>query len=166
MECFFNRFLSSSSSSPSLSLSATTLTSSEAAAAAAAVSTAADLEERVPRAGLGTWAGWLGARKELVSRPELGESGTCNINMNSQRYTVQRLPTTPFSLVLCKEYFDYPIHRETLTQYITLTRGERGDCTAILYSVVFTLTSCIVPCVRLVTKSPKVRPLLICSISL
>jgi hypothetical protein len=86
MECCFNRSAFSSSSS-SLSLSATTLTSSEAAAAASTA--AADLEERVPRAGLGTWAGWLGARKELVSRPELGESGTYNINMNGQRYTAK-----------------------------------------------------------------------------
>ncbi len=43
---------------------------------------------------------------------------------------IQRLPTTPFSLVLRKEYLT--VHRETLTQYITFKRGgERGVCTRI-----------------------------------
>jgi hypothetical protein len=44
----------------------------------------------------------------------------------------ERLPTTPFSLVFPKEYF------EALTQYITFSRGGRGE-SVLLYSVVFQL---------------------------
>jgi hypothetical protein len=68
----------------------------------------------------------------------------------------QILPTTPFSLVLRKEYFDCP-QRDTLT----FKRGEaRGVCTLVLCSLA-TVMSCIDPSVRIVTKSTKVGPLLI-----
>ncbi len=56
--------------------------------------------------------------------------------------------------------------RETRTQYITINRGGRREfCTLVLRSLA-TLTSCIDPSERIVTKSPKVGPLLIFSISL
>jgi len=71
-------------------------------------------------------------------------------------------------------YRDYPllfsvaqrniltVHRETLTQYITL---KGGICILVLCRHA-TVTSCIDPSVRIVTKSPKVqRPLLIISVS-
>ncbi len=55
---------------------------------------------------------------------------------------------------------------ERLTQYITfLKRRERRVCTLVLCSLT-TVTFCIDPPVRIVTKSPKVEPLLIFSISL
>ncbi len=74
---------------------------------------------------------------------------------------IQRLPTTPFSLVLRKEYFT--VHRETLTQYSTFKRGGEGSLfSCILYSLA-TVMPCINALVRIVTKSPKVRPLLIFS---
>jgi hypothetical protein len=44
---------------------------------------------------------------------------------------IQRLPTNPFSLELCKEYFI--VHRETLTQYITFKRGGRGESVLLYY---------------------------------
>jgi hypothetical protein len=56
------------------------------------------------------------------------------------------------------------VHRETLTQYITFKRGGRGE-SLLLYSLAIE-TYCIDPSVRIVTKSPKVRPLLIFSIYL
>jgi len=73
---------------------------------------------------------------------------------------MQRLPTTPFSLVLHKEYFDCP--RETLTQYITFKRGrERGVFTPVLCCLA-TVMSCIDAAVwRIVTKSPQVGSLII-----
>ncbi len=52
----------------------------------------------------------------------------------------------------------WTVLRETLTQYITFNRGEEKG----LYSSTLgTLMSCIDPSVRIVTKSPKVGPLLI-----
>jgi hypothetical protein len=55
---------------------------------------------------------------------------------------------------------------ETLTQYITFNiGGERGVSTIVFCSLA-TVLSCIGPSVRIVTKSPKVGPLLIFSISL
>ncbi len=58
------------------------------------------------------------------------------------------------------------VHRETLTQYITFKRGgEREVCTLVLGSLA-TGTSCIDASVRLVSKPPKVGPLLIFYISL
>jgi hypothetical protein len=53
------------------------------------------------------------------------------------------------------------VHRETLTQYITLKKVE-----SLVVSSLATVTSCIYLSVRIVTKSPKVGPLLIFSISL
>jgi hypothetical protein len=53
----------------------------------------------------------------------------------NQRYTVQRLPTTSFSVVLRKEYSILTAHRETLTQYITFKRVGRGK-SVLLHSVV------------------------------
>jgi hypothetical protein len=50
--------------------------------------------------------------------------------------------------------------RETLTQYITFIRGERGVCTLLLCSLT-TLLSCIDPSERISDKIPKVGPLLI-----
>ncbi len=51
--------------------------------------------------------------------------------------------------------------RETLTQYITFTRGGRGE-SVLLYCVVLQpcFLFCIDPSMRIVTKSPKVGPLL------
>jgi hypothetical protein len=49
--------------------------------------------------------------------------------------------------------------------HFTEKRGERGVCTFVLSSLA-TVTSCIYLSVRIVTKSPKVGPLLIFSISL
>jgi hypothetical protein len=48
-----------------------------------------------------------------------------------QRYSIQRLPTTLFLLVLLKEYFDYP-ERDSNAVYITFNRGRRGES---LYSL-------------------------------
>ncbi len=61
------------------------------------------------------------------------------------------------------------VHRETLSQYITFKRGGREEsvllsCT--LYSSLTTVMSCVDLSMRIVTKSPKVGPLLIFSISL
>ncbi len=60
------------------------------------------------------------------------------------------------------------VHRETLTQYITFKRGgERGVYTGTLVLCCLAImTSCIDASVRIVTKSPKVGPLLIFSNSL
>ncbi len=69
------------------------------------------------------------------------------------------LLTTPFSLVLCKEYFDCS------QRNITFKSGGRGE-SVLFYFVVLTVTSCIDTSVRIVTKSPKMEPLLIFSISL
>jgi hypothetical protein len=56
--------------------------------------------------------------------------------------------------------------RETLTQYITFNRGGRRE-SVLCYSVVLQpYMSCLDPSERTVTKSPKVGPLLIFSISL
>ncbi len=56
------------------------------------------------------------------------------------------------------------VHRETLTQYITYKRGG-GDVGSLysftMYPSLATVTSCIDLSVRIVTKSPKVGPLLI-----
>ncbi len=65
--------------------------------------------------------------------------------------------------MLCKEYVDCPQRDSHAVHYI-LKRGERGVCTLVLCSLA-TVTSCIDPSVRIVTKSPKGRPLLIFSIS-
>jgi hypothetical protein len=59
------------------------------------------------------------------------------------------------------------VHRDTLTQYITFKKGGKG----ILYCILVrgsleTETPYIDPSVRILTKSPKVGPLLIFSISL
>jgi hypothetical protein len=78
------------------------------------------------------------------------------------RRDIQRLPKTPFSLVLARNILT--VHRETLTQYVTFKRGSRGVCTLVLCSLA-TDMSCIDPSGRIVTKSPKVGPLLIFSIS-
>ncbi len=76
-----------------------------------------------------------------------------------------RLPTTPFSLVLRKDILT--VHRVTLTQYGTLhlKEGERWVCTLVLCSLA-TVTSWIDPSVQIVTKSPKIGPLFLFSISL
>jgi hypothetical protein len=56
--------------------------------------------------------------------------------------------------------------RETLTRSsLHLIEGEEGICTPVLYSLA-TVTSCIDPSVRIMTKSPKSEPLLTFSISL
>ncbi len=53
-----------------------------------------------------------------------------NTEVESQRYT-EIIPTTPFSLVLRKEYFT--VLRETLTQYITwFTRGGRRESVLVM----------------------------------
>jgi hypothetical protein len=81
-----------------------------------------------------------------------------------QRY-IQRLPTTPFSLVLRKEYFDCPQRDSHAVHYIQ-KRGEERVYALVACSLA-TVTSCIDASVRIETKSPKVRgPLLIFSISL
>jgi hypothetical protein len=49
---------------------------------------------------------------------------------------IQRLPTTTFSLVLRKEYFDCP--QRDYAPYITFNRGGRGE-SVLLYSVVLLL---------------------------
>jgi hypothetical protein len=56
------------------------------------------------------------------------------------------------------------VHRETLTQYITFKRGGRGEsvCTLVFCSLA-TVTSSIDASVRIVTKPPKVGPLLVFS---
>jgi hypothetical protein len=67
-----------------------------------------------------------------------------NISLTlAQSRDIQRLPTTSFSLVLRKEYFDCP------QKYSLLA----------VHNIV-TVMSCIDPSVRIVTKSPKVGPLL------
>jgi hypothetical protein len=73
-------------------------------------------------------------------------------------------PRPTFSLVLRKEYFDCP-QRDSHAMHYILKRGERGVCTFVLCSLA-TVMSCIDASVRIVTKSPKVGPLLIFSISL
>jgi hypothetical protein len=61
---------------------------------------------------------------------------------------------------------DLTVLTETFTQYITFNRGgERGVSTLVVCSLA-TVLSCIDPSVRIVTKSPKVGPLLIFSVSL
>ncbi len=54
------------------------------------------------------------------------------------------------------------VHRETLTQYPTLHLKERGGCTLVLCSLA-NVMSCMDLSVRIVSKSPKVGPLLIFS---
>jgi hypothetical protein len=77
-----------------------------------------------------------------------------------------RLHTTPLSLVLRKEYFDYPQRDSHAVHYIQ-KRGEMGVCTLVLCTgILANVLSSIDPSLRIVTKSPKVRPLLIFSISL
>ncbi len=70
--------------------------------------------------------------------------------------------------MLRKEYFDCP-QRDSHTVHVPVhyisKRGERGVCTLLLCSLA-TVMSCIDPSVRIVTKSPKVGPLLIVSVSL
>jgi hypothetical protein len=56
------------------------------------------------------------------------------------------------------------VYRETLTEYITFKRGGAGEGS--LYSCTPSLASCIGLFVRIVTKSSRVGPLLIFSISL
>ncbi len=86
---------------------------------------------------------------------------------------LQRLSTTPFSLVLRKEYFDQRYvgisdfdcpQRDSRAVHYNLKRGIEV-CTLVLCSLA-TVTSCIDASVRIVTKSPKMGPLLIFSISL
>ncbi len=61
------------------------------------------------------------------------------IAINASTRDIQRLPTTPFSLVSRKEYFNIvTVHRETLTQYITFKRGGRTE-SVLLHSVVLHL---------------------------
>jgi hypothetical protein len=79
---------------------------------------------------------------------------------------IQRLPTTPFSLMLRKEYFNCPKRDSHAVRYI-LKRGVRRVCTLVLFSLAHvTVTSCIDAALPIVTKSPKVGPLLIFSIFL
>jgi hypothetical protein len=76
---------------------------------------------------------------------------------------IRRLSTTPFSLVLRREYFDCPQRDSYAVHYIySMGRGSLYSCTLCLVTV----TSCIDASVRIVTKSPKVGPLLIYSPSL
>ncbi len=77
---------------------------------------------------------------------------------------IKRLLVTPFSLVLRRKYFDCPQRDSHAVHYIK-KRGEKGVCTLVLYSLA-TVTSCIDASVRIVTKSPKVGPLLIFSTSM
>ncbi len=67
---------------------------------------------------------------------------------------IQRLSTTPFSLVLHKEYFDCP-QRESHAAHYIKKMGEGGE-SGLLYSVVLQLWR---PCVRIVTKIPVVLQL-------
>ncbi len=75
---------------------------------------------------------------------------------------IQRLPMTPFSSVLRKEYLDCP---QIDSHAVHLKEGGEGSLTLVLSSLA-TMTSCIDLSVRIVTKSPKVGSLLIFSISL
>ncbi len=77
-----------------------------------------------------------------------------------QSRDIQRLPTTPFSVVLRKEYFDCPQRNSH-----SFKRGGERVCNLVLCSLA-TVMSCIDDSVWIVTKSPKVGPLLIFSISL
>jgi hypothetical protein len=70
----------------------------------------------------------------------------------------------PLLFSVGKEYFDSPQRDSHAVHYI-LKRGERGVCTLVLCSLA-TVISCIDTSVQIVTKSPKVGPLLIFSISL
>jgi hypothetical protein len=70
----------------------------------------------------------------------------------------------PFSLMLLKEYFDYPQRDSHAVHYIQ-KRGNRGVCTLVLRSLA-TVMSCIDAFLWIFTKSPKVEPLLIFSVSL
>ncbi len=74
------------------------------------------------------------------------------------RYTCRDYPRPP-SLKCCARNI-LTVHRETLTQYCTLHFIEGGE--GGLYSCsLATVLSCIDTSVRIVTKSPKVEPLLI-----
>ncbi len=53
---------------------------------------------------------------------------------------IQRLPTTPFGLVLRKEYFDGP-QRDSHAVQLHLKSGEMGVCTLVLCRLA-TVTSC------------------------
>ncbi len=64
---------------------------------------------------------------------------------------IQRLSTTPFSLVLRKEYFDWPQRDSRSTLH--LKEGRRGE-SVLLYSVMSRIDAS----VRIVTKSTKVGP--------
>jgi hypothetical protein len=56
---------------------------------------------------------------------------------------IQRLPTTPFSLVLRWEYFDCSQRDSHAVHYITYKRGERGKCLTLLLCSLATVMSCI-----------------------
>jgi hypothetical protein len=62
----------------------------------------------------------LGAAESVIPGGRGGGGGgrqLCRVTMN-QRYSVQRLPTTNFSLVLRKEYFDCPQRDSHAVHYI------------------------------------------------
>ncbi len=69
---------------------------------------------------------------------------------------IQRLPTIPFSLVLCKEYFDCPQRDSHAVHYIW-KRVERGVCYTLVLCSLATETSCIDPSVRIVAKPTDLR---------
>ncbi len=85
-----------------------------------------------------------------------GRSGSRDFFLTITLRDIQRLPRTLFSLLLRK----HPDLRETLAQYTTFNRGGgKGVCSLVLCSLAIVL-SCIYPSVRIVTKSPKVGPVL------
>ncbi len=71
---------------------------------------------------------------------------------------------TSFSLVLCKEYFDC-LRRDSHAVHSIYKRGGKGVGTLVLCSLA-TVTSRINVLVQIMTKFPKVGPLLVFSISL
>jgi hypothetical protein len=102
--------------------------------------------------GLGSGIRDPGSGKNLFRIPDPGVKKAPDPGSGSAT-----LPTTPFSLVLSKEYFDCP--------HFIKKSGERGGSTLVLCRLA-TVTSCMDLSVRIVTKFPKVGPLLIFSISL
>jgi hypothetical protein len=68
---------------------------------------------------------------------------------------IQRLPTTPVSVVLRKEYFDCPLRDSHAVHYI-LKREERGVCTLVHCSLA-TVMSCIDALVRIAVVGIRIR---------
>jgi hypothetical protein len=98
--------------------------------------------------------------------PALSNSVTPSLGIKSVMVSVKLLPEMyrdcprPPSLYCCTRNI-LTVHRETLTQCITFKRGgDGGVCTLVLCSLSTVMSF------RIVTKSPKVGPLLIFSIAL